>query len=158
MHRVCYNAPKGSRYENPHFYVDFENEISEIKNVHGEIDLIILGDFNSRTGDLMPKECDVEDEDERNENMSFSIFRRRSEDKTINDKGRKLVNFCEILKLEIFNGNREGDWEGNMTFISKIGTSVIDYILCSHNSTPSFRGEVKPSVPCRRFMVCKRTL
>jgi hypothetical protein len=29
--------------------------------------------------------------------------------------------------------NREGDWEGKMTFISKIGASVIDYILCSQN-------------------------
>ena len=25
-------------------------------------------------------------------------------------------------------------------------------------STPSFGGEVKPSVPCRRFTVCKRSL
>ena len=25
-------------------------------------------------------------------------------------------------------------------------------------STPSFRGEVKPSVPCRRFVTCKRSL
>ena len=25
-------------------------------------------------------------------------------------------------------------------------------------STPSFRGEVKPSVPCRRFVACKRSL
>jgi hypothetical protein len=125
---VCCNAPKGSRYENLHFNADLENEISEIKNVHGEIDLIILGDFNSRTGDLMPKEYDVKDEEERYENMSLSNF-RRSEDKIINDEGKKLVNFCEILKLEILNGNRVGDWEGKMTFISKIGASVIDYIM-----------------------------
>jgi len=25
-------------------------------------------------------------------------------------------------------------------------------------STPSFGGQVKPSVPCRRFAACKRTL
>ena len=25
-------------------------------------------------------------------------------------------------------------------------------------STPSFGGEVKPSVPCRRFVACKRSL
>jgi len=25
-------------------------------------------------------------------------------------------------------------------------------------STPSFRGEVKPSAPCRRFAACKRSL
>jgi hypothetical protein len=131
---VCYNTSKGSRYENPHLYADLENEISEIKNVYGEIDLIILGDFNSRTGDLMPKEYDIEDEDERYEDMSLSNS-CRSEDKIINDEGRKLVNFCEILKLEILNGNRKGGWEGKMTFISKIGASVIDYIyiLCSHN-------------------------
>jgi hypothetical protein len=80
-------------------------------------------------GDLMPKEYDVEDEDERYENMSLFNSCRRSEDKVINDEGRKLVNFCEILKQEILNGNREG----KMTFISKIGASVIDYILCSQN-------------------------
>jgi hypothetical protein len=49
-------------------------------------------------------------------------------------KGGKLINFCEILKMKILNGNRVGDWEGKMTFISKIGASVIDYILCSHNT------------------------
>jgi hypothetical protein len=38
----------------------------------------------------------------------FSNF-CRSEDEIINDRGRKLVSFCEILKLEILNGNREGD-------------------------------------------------
>ena len=27
-----------------------------------------------------------------------------------------------------------------------------------HFSTPSFGGEVKPSVPCRRFAACKRSL
>jgi hypothetical protein len=96
--------------------------------VYGEIDLIILGDFNARTDDLMPKEYDVEDEDERYENMSLSNSRRSSEDKVINDEGRKLVNFCEILKLKILNGNGEGGWKGKMTFISKIGASVIDYV------------------------------
>jgi hypothetical protein len=55
----------------------------------------------------------------------------RSEDKVVNEEGRKLISFCEILNLEILNGSREGDVEGKMTFISKIGTSVIDYILCS---------------------------
>jgi hypothetical protein len=130
---VCYNTPKCSRFENPHFYADVENEILEIKNVYGEIDLLILGDFNARMSDLMPKEHDVEDADERYEDMSLSNSCRRSEDKVINNEGRKLVKFCEILKLVILNGNREGDWEGKMMFISKIGASVIDYILCSQN-------------------------
>jgi hypothetical protein len=52
----------------------------------------------------MPKEYDVVDEDERCENMSVSNSCGRSEGKVINDDGKKLVNFCEILKLEILNG------------------------------------------------------
>jgi hypothetical protein len=84
-----------------------------------KIGLIILGYFNARTGDVMLKEYNVEDEDDRYDNMLLSSSRRRSEDKVINDEGRKLVNFCEILKLEILNGNTEGDWEGKVMFISK---------------------------------------
>jgi hypothetical protein len=45
----------------------------------------------------------------------------------------KVVTNCEILKLLILSGNREGDWEGKMTFISKIGAGVKYHILCSHN-------------------------
>jgi hypothetical protein len=63
--------------------------------MYGEIDVIILEDFNSRTGDLMPKEYDVEDEYERCENISFSNSCGRSQDKIINDEGRKLINFVK---------------------------------------------------------------
>jgi nitrous oxide reductase accessory protein NosL len=43
---------------------------------------------------------------------------RRSEDKVMNDEEGKLVHFCEIPKLEILNGNTEGDWERKVTFLS----------------------------------------
>jgi hypothetical protein len=47
----------------------------------------------------------------------------------------------------ILNSNREGDWKGKMMFISKIGASVIHYILCSHN-IGSFRKtlQIKDSI------------
>jgi hypothetical protein len=51
----------------------------------------------------------------------------------VNEEGRKLIYFCEILNLEILNDSREGDVEGKITFISKTGMSVIDYILCSYD-------------------------
>jgi hypothetical protein len=66
-------------------------------------------------------------------NNLFAVSSRRSEDKEVNEEGRKLISFCEILNLEILNGSREGDVEGKMTFISKIGMSVIDYTLCSYD-------------------------
>jgi hypothetical protein len=36
--------------------------------------------------------------------------------------------------------------------------SLMDFKGDKIRSAPSFGGEVKPSVPCRRFTACKRTL
>jgi hypothetical protein len=52
----------------------------------------------------------------------------------VNEEDRKLISFCEILNLEILNGSRECDVEDKMTFISKTGACVIDYILCSYDT------------------------
>jgi hypothetical protein len=73
----------------------------------------------------------MEEEEENGwyKDNSFAVSSRRSEDKVVNEEGRKLISFCEILNLEILNGSIEGDVEGKMTFISKTGTSVTDYIL-----------------------------
>jgi hypothetical protein len=52
----------------------------------------------------------------------------------VNEESRKFISFCEILNLQILNGNRQGDVEGKMTFVSKTGTSVIDNIPCSYDT------------------------
>jgi hypothetical protein len=91
-----------------------------------------MGDLNARCGDLIPRGL-LEEEEENGwyKNNLFAVSSRSSEDKEVNEEGRKLISFCEILNLEILNGSREGDVEGKIKFISKTGTSVIDYILCS---------------------------
>jgi hypothetical protein len=105
-----------------------------MKSTIGEFDIIVMGDLNARCGDVIPRGL-MEEEGENGwyKNNLFVVSSRRSEDKVTNEEGRKLISFCEILNLEILNGSREGDVEGKMTFISKIGTSVIDYILCSYD-------------------------
>jgi hypothetical protein len=50
-------------------------------------------------------------------NNLFVVSSRRSEDKKVNEEGRKLISFREILNLEILNGSRESDVEGKMTFM-----------------------------------------
>jgi hypothetical protein len=128
---VCYNPPRGSKYENPRFFEELESEVLEIKSTMGELDIIVMVDLNARCGDLIPRGL-MEEEGENGwykENL-FAVSSRRSEVKVVNEEGRKLISFCEILNLEILNGSREGDVEGKMTFVSKTGTSVIDYILC----------------------------
>jgi hypothetical protein len=126
---VCYNPPRGSKYENPRFFEELESEVLEIKNTMGELDIIVMGDLNARCGDSMPRGL-MEEEGENGwyKNNLFAVS-SRSKDKVVNEEGRKMTSFCEILNLEILNGSREGDVEGKMTFISKIGTSVIYYIV-----------------------------
>jgi hypothetical protein len=93
-----------------------------------------MGDLNARCGDLIPTQL-MKEEGENGwyKDNSFAVSSRRSEDKVVNEEGRKLISFCEILNLEILNGSRVGDVEGKITFVSKTGTSVIDYILCSYD-------------------------
>jgi hypothetical protein len=129
---VCYNPPRGSKYENPCFFDELESEVLEIKSTVGEIDIIVMGDLNARCGDLISwGSMEEEEENGWYKDSSLSGSSRRSEDKAVNEEGRKLISFCETFNLEIPNGSRDGDVEGKMAFISKAGASVINYILCS---------------------------
>ena len=56
---------------------------------------------------------------------------RRSKDKTVNRLGKKLIELCQDFNLFILNGRGEGDREGEWTFVSERGTSVVDYSLVS---------------------------
>jgi hypothetical protein len=44
---VCYNPPRGSKYENPRFFEELESEVLEIKSTMGELDIIVMGDLNA---------------------------------------------------------------------------------------------------------------
>ena len=55
-----------------------------------------------------------------------------SQDKKINEYGRKLVNLCISSNLRIINGRLGMDRDiGKYNCIKKNGSSVVDYILCS---------------------------
>jgi hypothetical protein len=132
---VCYNPPRGSKYENTRFFEELESEALEIKSTMGGLDIIVMGDLNDRCGDLIPRGL-IEEEEEENswcKDNLFAVSGRRSEDKVVNEEGRELISFCEILILEILNSSREGDVEGKMTFVWKTGASVTDYRLCSYD-------------------------
>lgn len=93
-------------------------EDSSIKNN------ILIGDFNSRTG----KEQSIE---ENFFNVSQNVWgERESCDNKLNVNGRKILEFCEDRNLVILNGRTVGDIEGNFTYMSRNGCSVIDYVIC----------------------------
>lgn len=81
--------------------------------------VIIGGDFNARTGLEGGRVRDMEDEESG----------RRSKDKKVNAEGKKLTQMLGELGWEIFNGNIEGDEEGEFTYTGGRGETVIDYVL-----------------------------
>ncbi len=95
--------------------------------------VLICGDFNARTGNendtISPDKFDEE----------FHIInnnpppRRNSQDKTLNGRGKDLIDMCKSLELYIVNGRKLGDPFGKFTCFQWNGNSVVDYLLTSES-------------------------
>ncbi|XP_075159386.1 uncharacterized protein LOC142232535 [Haematobia irritans] len=88
------------------------------------INPILIGDFNGRIGEYQ-QELDL---------IYAARFRagleaRRTKDTIINRNGKLIIEFITDNNMIILNGRTNGDEEGNLTYISHIGESVID--ICS---------------------------
>ena len=82
-----------------------------------------MGDFNSRIGQQSPiYKGDYE---------GPGVQKRLSKDKESNGYGEKLLDMCGLENLYILNGQWNGDWEGQFTFINNNGASVIDLVLAT---------------------------
>ncbi|CAG5109335.1 Similar to LINE-1 reverse transcriptase homolog (Nycticebus coucang) [Cotesia congregata] len=96
-----------------------KKEVREMENIIEK--KIVLGDMNARIG-----ESDV-----TKINM-ISEKKRKSKEKKLNAEGNKLLSLCDELGLKILNGVKEGDEEGEITFIggkSENCCSVLDLVL-----------------------------
>ena len=101
---------------------------------------VICGDLNSRIGQWN-LHTDEEFEDFDNTFVStFSLSNhfscgctlpreRKSRDKTVNSFGKILKSFCKIHHCVILNGCTPSDINGNYTYISSQGESVVDYVM-----------------------------
>jgi len=92
--------------------------------------LMMFGDFNARTSceqpnleDMLNYSPDSEDSDD--------VSCRVSQDKVVNAFGRSLLNFCFMFDCLISNGCCAGDVDGDFTYVSPHGCSVIDYFILS---------------------------
>ena len=96
--------------------------------------VIILGDFNARTG----SEHDfISDDDDNflplNEDyvIDSNIINRNSKDTKVCTQGKELLEMCIASRLRILNGRTFGDFKGKFTSYQYNGNSVIDYCLIS---------------------------
>lgn len=95
--------------------------------------LFLFGDLNARTADEQPKTenmMNYSPKDEDDDDGDAKVH-RQSKDKTINSFGRSLLNTCFMFDCTIVNGTCKDDEEGEFTYVSPHGCSVIDYFILS---------------------------
>ena len=103
---------------------------------------MVCGDLNSRVGnkkdfidDDYMYQLNMMPEDEILEN----VINRNSKDRSVNENGKHLLNFCKSTGLRIANGRVGQDSQvGQFTCVTKKGSSVVDYIICDPALFPLF--------------------
>ncbi len=101
-----------------------------------DLQLIIMGDLNARTGSL--RDFIINDdnryipslEDMEYDTDTFQIP-RCSSDNDINSYGRDLIDLCCSLGIHMMNGRSTSDPDGSFTCFSGEGTSLVDYCICT---------------------------
>ena len=135
---AVYLSPEASTVFNTYEKARFEHieeKISQIVEEYDNIDIMLAGDFNARTGELddfimtdstefVPELCDNPSYDTDDFNMP-----RENVDKQIDNYGRDLISFCQSYGMHIVNRRVTGDERGNITCVANGGQSVVDYIL-----------------------------
>ena len=111
---------------------EFENDIEKFSSLGS---VLILGDFNSRTGKYSDIVCQEGNTIITNDqsNSSLCAPQRNSFDNELNNHGKRLLEICRSADLRILNGRISGDSLGRPTFHGNSGISVIDYAICDQD-------------------------
>jgi len=139
---VCYIEPENSNYFDPDCFDKMQVDICKYGN---DIPLVLMGDFNGRTGNLNDQiqvDTEVMENCGFDEEMLEQIFgecgnvdgeqiQRTSADRVVNNSGYKVIELCKNNKLIILNG-RMGDDAGHGKMTCK-GASVVDYVILSQS-------------------------
>ena len=127
--------PEHSTYFRKIEYDIFNNLYNEIESFKISGEVILIGDLNGRVGTLkdniqfdqslyIPVGNDYKSD--------LEISERINKDKTINSRGKDVIDLCITSQLRILNGRTFGDLTGELTFY-KNGVSAIDLCLADEN-------------------------
>ena len=137
----CYIPPRDSPYFDPDIFEDLENDINTFKNNYS---VVLVGDFNARTGTEIDFLIDEHNNFIPSDDppLPTEIPNRKSFDNQVNEHGKCLLQICKSLDLRILNGRCKGDSLGKITFHGNRGISTVDYIISSHEIMNIFQNLV----------------
>lgn len=124
-----YIPPETSKYFEPELFDKLQEDTITFS---GKENVLLIGDFNARTGKL--KDFIEPDGNKYIKNLSPDIYHksiRENFDNKINNHGKRLIEICKNFNLRILNGRIKGDSLGKPTFHNKKNTSTIDYAICN---------------------------
>ena len=93
--------------------------------------MIINGDFNAKTGNEIDYIIPDKYDNDLVTNYTENLHKRNSQDKTIDERGRSIIEMCKGLELTIINGRKTGDIIGKLKCFQWNGNSVVDYVITS---------------------------
>ncbi|KAL3686287.1 hypothetical protein R1sor_008861 [Riccia sorocarpa] len=124
-------------------YSDISNMVRSLKELGA---VYVVGDFNSRTANGQN-----EDNDELGSPVWQShtdSWERLSSDSSCNGWAELLIRFARVCDLRILNGTQWFRDSGGFTFSSHTGSSVVDYLLVSHDTRENILNfDLEPFVP-----------
>ena len=96
--------------------------------------IILLGDFNARTGNLKDILTAEKHSNDVPKNFYSNIKTNRSnQDQKTNKYGKKLTEYCIATHSYIANGRTLGDLQGKVTCYERGGCSTVDYAIINEN-------------------------
>ena len=104
-----------------------------VSNIPLREDVILVGDFNARTGtlsDILPLDAHNNEFNPCNVG-NLTLPERNNSDQKLNANGRPFIELIQTLGLVILNGRTLGDIFGAPTCIQHGGVSSVDYMCTS---------------------------
>ena len=123
-----YIPPTYSPYFDDNLFENLEHDVEKFSKLGN---IMMLGDFNARTGfasdfvskegnDVITNDCSA---------LSREVKQRKNFDENLNSHGKSLLDLCLAFDLNILNGRILGDSLGKATYHGKTDTSVEEYII-----------------------------
>ena len=131
-----YCSPENSSYLVRTQIDPFEDLEGKIRVIEDDVETLVLGDLNARTGtelDYIDNDNDenIPTPEDMYETDSPTNIPRGNMDRATNRYGQSLLELCKTVPLRICNGRKLGDILGSFTCYKYNGQSVVDYCLAS---------------------------